>query len=150
VTPAAAALLTYSAQVLILVAVSALAALAVRLSLPAARLHYWRGVIALCLLLPAVPDLPASEPAATVTFGLASGAAAAVGQPAVSWTSPLAGVLPWLVLAGIEARRSWSAAATASLLLAVIVASSPILAPVLAVLLVVILSGRRSARRFAT
>jgi GT2 family glycosyltransferase len=45
--------------------------------------------------------------------------------------------LPWLILAGIEARRSWSAAATASLLLAVVVASSPILAPVLAVLVVV-------------
>ena len=112
-TPAAAALLTYSAQVLILVAASALAALAVRLSLPAARLHYWRAVIALCLLLPAVPDLPSSRPAATVTFELASGAAAAVVQPAVSWPSPVAAVLPWLpwlVLAGIVARLLWLAA----------------------------------------
>ena len=46
-------------------------------------------------------------------------------------------LLPWLVLAGIESRRSWSAAATASLLFAVVVACSPIMAPVLAVLLVV-------------
>jgi GT2 family glycosyltransferase len=46
-------------------------------------------------------------------------------------------VLPFLVLAGIEARRSWSAAATASLLFAVVVAASPVMAPVLAVLLVV-------------
>ncbi|MEO8094220.1 MAG: glycosyltransferase family 2 protein, partial [Pseudolysinimonas sp.] len=45
--------------------------------------------------------------------------------------------LPWLVLAGIESRRSWSAAATASILFAVVVAASPVLAPVLAVLLVV-------------
>lgn len=45
-------------------------------------------------------------------------------------------VLPWLVLAGIESRRSWSAAAAASILFAVIVASSPVLAPVLAVLVV--------------
>jgi GT2 family glycosyltransferase len=45
--------------------------------------------------------------------------------------------LPWLVLAGIEARRSWSAAATASILFAVVVAASPVLAPVLVALLVV-------------
>src|SRR5262249_51101686 len=45
--------------------------------------------------------------------------------------------LPFLVLAGIEARRSWSAAATASLLFAVVVAASPVMAPVLAALLVV-------------
>ena len=45
-------------------------------------------------------------------------------------------VLPFLVLAGIEARRSWSAAATASILFAVVVAASPVLAPALAVLIV--------------
>jgi GT2 family glycosyltransferase len=45
--------------------------------------------------------------------------------------------LPWLVLAGIEARRSWSAAATASILFAVVVACSPVMAPVLAVMLVI-------------
>ncbi|HWM35328.1 MAG TPA: glycosyltransferase family 2 protein [Pseudolysinimonas sp.] len=45
--------------------------------------------------------------------------------------------LPWLMLAGIEARRSWSAAATASLLLAVVVACAPVLAPALAALLVI-------------
>ncbi|HTL41199.1 MAG TPA: glycosyltransferase family 2 protein [Pseudolysinimonas sp.] len=44
--------------------------------------------------------------------------------------------LPFLVLAGIEARRSWSAAATASILFAVVVACSPVLTPVLVVLLV--------------
>lgn len=46
-------------------------------------------------------------------------------------------VLPFLVLAAIEARRSWSAAATASLLFALTVAASPVMAPVLVVLLVV-------------
>jgi hypothetical protein len=46
-------------------------------------------------------------------------------------------VLPFLVLAGIEARRSWSAAGTASLLFAVLVAASPVMAPVLAALVVV-------------
>jgi GT2 family glycosyltransferase len=46
-------------------------------------------------------------------------------------------VLPFLVLAGIEARRSWSAAATASILFAIVVAASPVLAPVLVLLVVV-------------
>ncbi|MBX3193953.1 MAG: glycosyltransferase family 2 protein [Microbacteriaceae bacterium] len=45
--------------------------------------------------------------------------------------------LPWLVLAGLEARRSWSAAATASLLLALVAAASPVLAPALVVMVVV-------------
>ena len=40
-------------------------------------------------------------------------------------------LLPFLVLAGIESRRSWSAAATASILFAVVVAASPVLAPAL-------------------
>ncbi len=44
--------------------------------------------------------------------------------------------LPFLVLAGIEGRRSWSAAATASILFAVTVAASPVLAPALVVLVV--------------
>lgn len=45
--------------------------------------------------------------------------------------------LPWLVLTGFEARRSWSAAAGASLLFALVVAASPVLAPALAALVVV-------------
>ncbi len=45
-------------------------------------------------------------------------------------------VLPFLVLAGIEGRRSWSAAATGSILFAVAVAASPVLAPALVVLVV--------------
>jgi GT2 family glycosyltransferase len=45
-------------------------------------------------------------------------------------------LLPFLVLAGIESRRSWSAAATASILFAVVVAASPVLAPALVVLVV--------------
>ncbi|HEX7834910.1 MAG TPA: glycosyltransferase family 2 protein, partial [Pseudolysinimonas sp.] len=45
-------------------------------------------------------------------------------------------LLPFLVLAGIESRRSWSAAATASILFAVVLAASPVLAPVLVVLVV--------------
>jgi GT2 family glycosyltransferase len=40
-------------------------------------------------------------------------------------------LLPWLALAVIEGTRSWSAAATGSLLFAAIVAASPVLAPAL-------------------
>lgn len=46
-------------------------------------------------------------------------------------------VLPWLILTGFEARRSWSAAAGASLLFAVVVAASPVLAAALVALVVV-------------
>ncbi|HWH26747.1 MAG TPA: glycosyltransferase family 2 protein [Pseudolysinimonas sp.] len=46
-------------------------------------------------------------------------------------------LLPWLVLAGIESVKSWSAAATASLLFAATVACAPVLAPALVVMLVV-------------
>ncbi|CAN5249707.1 hypothetical protein BH11ACT3_BH11ACT3_25500 [soil metagenome] len=45
-------------------------------------------------------------------------------------------LLPFLVLAGIESARSWSAAATASLLFAAVVACAPIVAPALVLLVV--------------
>ncbi|HZI80620.1 MAG TPA: TonB family protein [Vicinamibacterales bacterium] len=106
-TGAAAALLTYSAQVLILVGVAALAALAIRLPLPAARLHYWRAVVVLCLLLPVVPDLRSSGPVAIVAFEAAPGAAAAMAPRATSWAASAGSVLPWVVAAGILARLLW-------------------------------------------
>ena len=108
-TAAAAALLTYSAQVLILIAAAALAALAARLSLPAPRLHYWRAVVALCLLLPAMPDLRPSGRAASVTFELAAEGAASVASADGSWGSPLAAALLAVVAAGILARLLWLA-----------------------------------------
>ena len=108
-TAVPAALLTYSAQVLILIAAAALAALAVRLSLPAARLHYWRAIVVLCLLLPAVPGLPDSGRAATVTFELAAGSATAAAAPSESWSSPMAAMLLPIVAAGIVARLLWLA-----------------------------------------
>ncbi|HEV8393757.1 MAG TPA: TonB family protein [Vicinamibacterales bacterium] len=103
---ASAALLTYSAQLLILVAVAALAALAVRLSLPAARLYYWHAVVVLCLLLPAVPDLRPAGPAAAVTFGFAVGRAASPAPPSAAWFVPATAVL-WIVAPGIAARLAW-------------------------------------------
>jgi TonB family protein len=109
VSAPATALLIYSAQVLILVAAAALAALVVRLSLPAARLHYWRAVVALCLLLPAMPDLAPRAPAATVTFEVASRAAAPVVDSGGSWTADATAALPWIVAAGVAARLVWLA-----------------------------------------
>jgi bla regulator protein BlaR1 len=106
VTAVATALLTYSAQVLILVAAAALAAMGVRLSLPAARLHYWRAVVVLCLLLPVVPDLRTGGPAATVTFEAAAAAPAVVTR-AESWVASSAGSLPWIAAAGVALRLLW-------------------------------------------
>ncbi len=103
------ALLTYSAQVLILVGVAALTALAVRLSIPAARLHYWRAVVVLCLLLPVAPDLRPAGPLATVSFEAAAGPAATLAPAGASWTESSASVLPWVVLAGIMVRLAWLA-----------------------------------------
>jgi bla regulator protein BlaR1 len=110
VTGVAAVVLTYSAQLLILVAVAALAAAAVGLSLPVARLQYWRGVIVLCLLLPAVPDPGVSGPAATVTFEIAGGAPAASAPAVASKVAALGSVVPWIILIGIAARLLWLAA----------------------------------------
>jgi TonB family protein len=107
VSGVAAALLTYSAQVLIVVGVAALAAMAVHLSLPAARLHYWRAVVGLCLLLPTSPDLRPAGPVAAVTFGVTASAAAPVTASPQSWVDSSVSVLPWIVLAGIVARLLW-------------------------------------------
>lgn len=45
-------------------------------------------------------------------------------------------LLPWLLFAGIEAARSWSAAAGAALLFAGVVAAAPVLAPALVIVAV--------------
>jgi len=114
VTAASAALLTYSAQVLILIAAAALAALAVGLSLPTARLHYWRAVVALCLLLPAVPDVRSPGPA-TVTFAIGAGALSPVAGAGESRGAPLAAALLWIAAAGVIVRLLWLAAGVARL-----------------------------------
>jgi len=48
-------------------------------------------------------------------------------------------LLPWLVLAVMDARRSWSMAAVAGLLFAAVAASAPVLVPGLVVLLVLLI-----------
>lgn len=54
-------------------------------------------------------------------------------------------LLPWLVFAGIEASRSWSAAAGAALLFAGVVAAAPVLTPALVVAAVVAAAVRPRA-----
>jgi bla regulator protein blaR1 len=107
VSAVTAALLTYSAQVLIVVGVAALAALVVRLPIPGARLHYWRVVVVVCLLLPAAPDLTPARPTATVTFETAATAGAAAPDASRAWTTSAADVVPWIVLAGFVLRLGW-------------------------------------------
>jgi TonB family protein len=110
VSVAATALAVYSAQILIVIGVATLAALAVRLALPAARLTYWHGVVALCLLLPVGPDVGAPLPAATVTFDVAPLEAAAAGAPLTNRMPALSFVLVWLVAVGAVGRLLWLAA----------------------------------------
>lgn len=55
-------------------------------------------------------------------------------------------LLPWLLLAVLEAPRSWSAAGAASLLFAAVTACAPVLAPVLVV--AVVLAALRHPRSF--
>jgi GT2 family glycosyltransferase len=72
---------------------------------------------------------------AAVLWMLAPALLAALGEgrPAAVLVHVL---LPFLVLAGIESARSWSAAATAALLFAAVVACAPVLTPALLVMVV--------------
>jgi beta-lactamase regulating signal transducer with metallopeptidase domain len=89
------ALVVYSAQVMVVVAVAESAALLCRASSPAVRLAYWRGVGAWCLALPLLASTPAAQPVVSVT--LVSG-----------WLAPVAPVLPDdSVLPGLSAVLLW-------------------------------------------
>jgi bla regulator protein BlaR1 len=103
------ALLTYSAQVTIVVATAAAASWAVRLSSPAAKLHCWRAVVVLCLLLPFAPDLRPDAPAATVTFVVTDATAAPSAEaPGTRWIlSAATTAVPWVIVAGIALRLGW-------------------------------------------
>ncbi len=113
---AATALAVYSAQILIVIGVASLAAAVVKLPLPAARLRYWRAVLGLCLLLPAIPDFgAASGPAATVTFEMLPGAVPPGAAAPPSWTPVLLAAVPWLAAAGAAMRLLWLAVGGARL-----------------------------------
>ena len=54
-------------------------------------------------------------------------------------------LLPWLAIAVLDARRSWSMAAVAALLFAAVTASAPVLAPGLVILLIALVATRPKA-----
>ena len=113
---ATTALGVYSAQILIVIGVAALAAVAVGLSLPGARLTYWRAVLVLCLALPAIPDVSPAGPAASVTFDVVPLASLALPPPAPSsWSGVLVAAVPWLAAAGMGVRLLWLAVGAARL-----------------------------------
>ncbi len=113
-----AAILVYSAQVLIVVAMASLAVSLVRVALPAARLQYWRAVALLCLALPAVGRAAPEGQEASVTFGFTPAIAASIDvppMPSVESVASLLPWLPWLVGAGIVLRVALLAAGLARL-----------------------------------
>ncbi len=105
-TPGLASLLVYSAQVLVVVAAAAIAVWATRVHAPAVRLWFWRGTLALCLLLPAFAST-APAPDVSVTFGSVAASvtsARPLAQPDAWSVSILA-----VVAAGVVARLLWIA-----------------------------------------
>lgn len=105
-TPGLTTLLVYSAQVLLVVAVAAVAAWASRVRAPGIRLWFWRGTLALCLLLPMVAST-SPAPNVSVTFGSAAVAATSV-QPLEQPDGWSVGILA-VVVAGVVARLLWIA-----------------------------------------
>ncbi len=104
--PLPLALVVYSAQVLFVVGVAGVASMLFRLTLPAARLAYWRAVGVLCLALPLLTPAHPEGPAATVVFG----AAAVVGTGGLASAPTLATVgslITWMYAGGVAARLGW-------------------------------------------
>lgn len=96
------ALLTWSAQVLVLVAAAALASLA--LAHPKARLILWQGLLAILLVLPAV-ERWSPAPVEVISFTLSAASPAAAPAPRnIPWPSS-----NWLLLiaAGAALRLLW-------------------------------------------
>jgi len=67
--PLPLALVIYSSQVLLVVCAASLAEMLFRVSVPTARLTYWRAVAALCFALPFIPTPSPDLPHVSVTFG---------------------------------------------------------------------------------
>lgn len=103
--PGSLALLAYSAQILVVVGVAAIAATFVRLEPPLARLTYWRAVGGLCLALPLMALLRPAPAAVTVLFDAAALAPAAVAPEQAAGT--LGELLLWVWVAGAAARLAW-------------------------------------------
>lgn len=99
------AFLVYSAQVLIVVIVAGVAVAAVGLSIPRARLQYWRAVAALCLGLPLLA-VDRSHGVVSSTLGIATITNPRVVGPSAFLAAFCESVL-WVVAFGVVARLAW-------------------------------------------
>ena len=101
--PGPMALVLYSAQILLVVCVAALASGLSRLSVPAVRLAYWRGVGAICIVLPLLPVPRADAPVVSVAWGV--GALIGVdSEPAKPLAMTLGTALLWIWASGVVVR----------------------------------------------
>jgi hypothetical protein len=99
-------LLTWSLQILLLVATAAVAAVLLRVHIPSARLFYWQVVLVACLALPLVRPWEQEMITGTVSFSMA------IIQPAQESGRrgiPLAAIALWMIPAGALARAVWLA-----------------------------------------
>jgi TonB family protein len=97
----------FSAQILVVIGVAAIASSVVRL--PArAELVYWRGVVTLCLALPLVPAIPFVAPGLDVVSIVSTTAPARVAAHTNRLVS-FATLVPLLVLMGTLVRAVWLA-----------------------------------------
>jgi TonB family protein len=111
-------ILAYSAQVACVAAVGTLMAVLVRVDAPAVRYAYWRGLVALCLVLPWVQGRALSSVAARVTTAVPAGSEAMTGVSASVDAAQASGwptAIGLILLAGIAVRVIWMAASLAHL-----------------------------------
>jgi len=104
--PVPLALVSYSAQILVVVCVAALASALCRLSSPAVRLAYWRGIGALCILLPLLARASAELPQVSIAFGT-SALTGVAGEPASPVLTTLGTSVLWIWAAGALTRSGW-------------------------------------------
>jgi len=101
-------IVAYSAQVLVVVSVAALAERVLRSAAPAVRLAYWRAVALLCVLLPLAPFVSGGPQEATgVPLGaLDSGLVTSTVVDSVSTivSGATADVVMWILAAGVAVR----------------------------------------------
>jgi len=110
--PILAAILVYSAQIVVVVTAAAAADALGRIASPGVRLAWWRAVAVACLALPLFASSSVSAPTvSSVTFTAASAGATATSAVASTSAAPVpVTLLLWLLLAGVLARLGWLAA----------------------------------------
>ena len=99
--------LAWSAQIAVLIAIAALAAITVKH--PRGRLIFWQGVLAIALLLPAVEPWTTPPATADGVVSISTGAATVISSVPAHFTWRREYLL-WLAAAGAFARMVWIAA----------------------------------------